>query len=251
MAKHRIIAHRGHKVGAPEQTLAAYGLAIDLGAEMIEADLRFSRDGVPLMLHDARLERTTNGRGLVANMDWQEIASLDAGGWFGSRFSGQRVPRLSELFALAASRGVALCIEAKGDTHEENAHAALVAAQEIARRGRLDLDVVASFDHLALSEAVDAVSGLRTAPDRLPERGPSTPADLLGQARAARASIIQHHFADLDASVVAQVQEAGVEVWAWPPANHTEAQFAFDSGAVGLMGDDIAAIAQVLVRSRN
>ena len=244
--KRRIIAHRGHKVGAPEQTLAAYGLAIDLGAEMIEADLRFSRDGVPLMLHDARLERTTNGRGSVADVDWAEIARLDAGSWFGAPYAGQRVPRLDDLFALADDRGVGLCIEAKGDAHAENAHAALFAAREIARRGRLERDVVASFDHAALAAAADVVPGLRTAPDRLPERGPSSAADLIAQAKGARARIIQHYFADLDAAVVAQVQAHGIEVWAWPPADFAEAKFAFDSGAIGLMGDDIAAITRVV-----
>lgn len=245
-ARRKIIAHRGHKVGAPEQTLAAYALAVDLGAQMIEADLRFSRDGVPVMLHDARLERTTSGRGLVGDMDWADIARLDAGSWFGAPFAGQRVPRLGELFALADERGVALCIEAKGDAHAENARAALYAAQEIARRGRLEIDVVASFDHAALAAATAAVPGLRTAPDRLPERGPSTARELIAQARAAHAAIIQHHFADLDAAVVAEVQEAGIEVWAWPPADTAEAQLAFDSGAIGLMGDDVAAIARVV-----
>lgn len=251
MAKRRIIAHRGHKVGAPEQTLAAYAMAIDLGAEMIEADLRFSRDGVPLMLHDAQLERTTNGRGLVDNMDWGEIARLDAGSWFGPAFAGQRVPRLDQLFVLAESRNVALCIEAKGDTHDENAHAAVFAARQIARRGRLDVDVVASFDHLALAKAAEAVPGLRTAPDRLPEHGSSKAVDLISQAKAARASIIQHHFADLDADIVAEVQATGIEVWAWPPASLAEAQSAFDSGAIGLMGDDISAIARVVAAGRN
>lgn len=246
MAKRRIIAHRGHSVGAPEQTLVAYDLAIDLGAEMIEADLRFSRDGVPLLLHDARLERTTNGRGLVADVDWEEIALLDAGGWFGPAFVGQCVPQLDQLFALAKNRHVALCIEAKGDTHEENARGALFAAREIARLGRLDLDVVASFDHVALAKAVEAVPGLRTAPDRLPERGPSSPAELLAQAKAGGASIIQHHFADLDAAVVAEVQAAGIEVWAWPPATPAEARFALNSGAIGIMGDDVSAIARVV-----
>jgi glycerophosphoryl diester phosphodiesterase len=242
----KIIAHRGHKVGAPEQTLAAYVLAIDLGAQMIEADLRFSRDGVPVMLHDPRLERTTNGRGPVADMDWADVRQLDAGSWFARSFAGQRVPRLDELFALAEERNIALCIEAKGDAHAENANAALFAAHEIGRRNRLDVDVVASFDHAALAAAASAVPGLRTAPDRLPERGPSTARELIAQAAAAKARIIQHHFADLDAAVVAEVQDAGIEVWAWPPASPAEAQFAFDSGAIGLMGDDVAAIAQVV-----
>jgi glycerophosphoryl diester phosphodiesterase len=244
--KRRIIAHRGHCVGAPEQTIAAYTLAADLGAETIEADLRFSRDGMPLMLHDARLERTTNGQGLVSDLDWAEIAKLDAGSWFASQFRDQRIPKLDDLFELAIDRGIGLCIEAKGNAHDLNAHTALIAAHEIARRGRLDVDVVASFDHLALANAAEAVPGLRTAPDRLPERGPSTAAELLAQARAAKAPIIQQHFLDLEAAVVAEVQDAGIELWAWPPATLAEAQLAFDTGAIGLMGDDVAAIAQVV-----
>jgi glycerophosphoryl diester phosphodiesterase len=241
----RIIAHRGHKVGAPEQTLAAFELAVDLGATMLEADLRFSRDGVPVLMHDRLVDRTTSGKGLVAAMDWAEIGRLDAGSWFDPKFAGARVPRLEELFDLAERRGIALCVEAKGQG-EENARTALFAAREIDRRKRLDLDVVASFDHVALAAAVEAVPGLRTAPDRLPERGPSVAADLIAQAGRAKAKIIQHHFADLEAPVVAEVQAAGIEVWAWPMASEDEARFALDSGAIGLMGDDVAAIAAVL-----
>jgi glycerophosphoryl diester phosphodiesterase len=250
MPKRIVIAHRGHCVGAPEQTLAAYALAVDLGATMIEADLRFSRDGVPVMMHDADIRRTTNGRGLVADLDWAELSRLDAGSWFNPRFSGERIPRLDDLFDLAARRNVALCIEAKGQG-VENHRTALYAAQELARRDRLDIDVVASFDHAALAAAATAIPGLRTAPDRLPERGSSVASSLIAQARAARAAIIQHHFADLDATVVAEVQHAGIAVWAWPPATRAEAQLAYDSGAIGLMGDDVAAIVDVIKVASN
>jgi glycerophosphoryl diester phosphodiesterase len=245
VSKRIVIAHRGHCVGAPEQTLAAYSLAIDLGASMLEADLRFSRDGVPVMMHDADIRRTTNGKGLVAELAWADLRELDAGSWFAPRFNSERIPRLDDLFDLAMQRGIALCIEAKGKG-ADNHQAALHAAREIARRGRLELDVVASFEHAALAAAVDAVPGLRTAPDRLPEHGPSVATDLIAQAHAANAPIIQHHFADLDAAVVEEVQRAGIEVWAWPPANREEAQFAYDSGAIGLMGDDVAAIVDVI-----
>lgn len=244
----RIIAHRGHKVGAPEQTEAAFRLAAKLGATILEADLRFTRDGVPVMLHDPTLNRTTSGRGPLEAQEWSDIELLDAGAWFGHAFAGERILRLEQLFQLADELGVGLCIEAKG-RGLENRHAALFAAQEIKRRSRLDMDYVASFDHEALAVAAAAVPGLRTAPDRLPERGPSTAAELIVQAGRAGARIIQHHFADLDASVVAEVQAAGFEVWAWPMANDEEARFAFESGAIGLMGDDVAAIARVLSRN--
>lgn len=244
-----VIAHRGHNVAAPEQTLEAYRQAIDLGAGMIEADLRFTRDGVAVMLHDRLLDRTTSGRGPVAEMDWAGLSALDAGSWFEPKFKAERIPRLDDLFELATAHGVALCIEAKGEPGEENTRAALFAAREIASRGRLDIDYVASFDHEALVAAAAAVSGLRTAPDRLPERGPSVAADLIAQARRAGARVIQHHFADLDKDVVAEVQAAGIDVWAWPMASYVEAKLAFESGAIGLMGDDVAAITKVLAEA--
>jgi glycerophosphoryl diester phosphodiesterase len=241
----RIIAHRGHKVGAPEQTMAAFRLAVELGATMLECDVRFTRDGVAVMMHDRLIDRTTSGKGLVAAMDWAQIKDLDAGSWFDPKFAGERVPLLDDMFDLAEDLRVSLCVEAKGDG-PENARAALHAAREIVRRGRLETDVVASFDHDALAAVAVTIPGLQTAPDRLPERGPSVAADLIAQAKRARARIIQHHFADLDAAVVAEVQLAGIEVWAWPMANPEEARMAYESGAIGLMGDDVAAIAAVL-----
>jgi glycerophosphoryl diester phosphodiesterase len=241
----RIIAHRGHKVGAPEQTMAAFRLAVELGATMLECDVRFTRDDVAVMLHDRQLDRTTSGTGPVAEMDWAEVQALDAGSWFDPKFADERVPRLDDMFHLAEDLGIALCIEAKGEG-AENVRAALYAAREIERRGRLDRDVVASFDHDALAVVAGTIPGLQTAPDRLPERGPSIAADLIAQAKRAQARFIQHHFADLDAAVVAEVQLAGIEVWAWPMANPDEARLAYHSGAIGLMGDDVAAIAAIV-----
>lgn len=246
--RQRIIAHRGHNTEAPEQTMAAYRLAVELGAEMIEADVQLSRDGVTVMMHDRTLERTTSGRGAVAGLDWAEIAALDAGSWFDSRFAGEKVPRLDDLFALAGETGIALCLEAKGQTLADNLAVSLRIGEEIARRGRLEQDVLASFDHEALREVAARVPGLRTAPDRLPEHGESTAANLLAQARAIGAPIIQHHFADLRPEVAAEVQAAGVEIWAWPPTTPDEIALAIASGAAGIMGDDVRNIVAALKR---
>lgn len=168
MASRLVIAHRGHKVGAPEQTLAAFRLAAKLGATMLEADLRFTRDGVAVLLHDAMLDRTTSGQGPIAALDWEQVAKLDAGAWFHPSFAGERVPRLDDLFDLADELGLALCIEAKGETAGSNAFAVQYAGREIARRGRLTVDVVASFDHAALAAGIAAMPGLRTAPTACP-----------------------------------------------------------------------------------
>ena len=248
MAKRKplIIAHRGHSTGAPEQTMAAYRAAVDLGAEMIEADAQFSREGKLVMLHDAKVDRTTSGKGFVADLTWAELQRLDAGSWFGSAFAGERIPSLDALFALAEETGVALCLEAKGETPEEYLRVALAIAAEIVRRNRLGHDVLASFDHAALGAVVARFPGLHTAPDRLPEHGPSAASDLVAQARAAGATIIQHHHADLTAEAVEGVQAAGIAIWAWPTTKAADIERSLALGVDALMGDDVEAIKRIV-----
>jgi glycerophosphoryl diester phosphodiesterase len=242
MGRPLVIGHRGHPVGAPEQTLASYEAAARLGADMIEADVRRSSDGRLVMMHDATLSRTTDGHGDVAATPYDRLRELDAGGWFGPRFAGARIPSLDELFELAFDLGVALCLEAKGETAEEAAAIAIATAGEIARRGRLATDYLAAFDHAALAAAFAEVPGLRTAPDRLPERGPSTVGSLIAQAGMAHADVLQHHCADLRADVVAGLHAVGLAVWAWPTNTSDEIAAALHMGVDAVMGDDVAAL---------
>jgi len=87
-----VIAHRGHSIALPENTLEAYRRAIELGAEMIEADVHLTRDGTLVMIHDYVLNRTTSGRGRVRDATWEEIQRLDAGSWKDSQFRGLQGP---------------------------------------------------------------------------------------------------------------------------------------------------------------
>jgi glycerophosphoryl diester phosphodiesterase len=241
-----VIAHRGHCAGAPEQTLAAFRQAIELRADMIEADVRRTRDGRLVMCHDASVDRTTDGAGPVAAFSFDELRRLDAGSWFGARYAGERVPSLDELYELAVASEVALCLEVKGETDDERLAIATAVAQEIVRRGRLGTDFLSSFDHAALRTAAEAFPGLRTAPDRLPERGPADPVAVVEQARAVGAPVVQHHHEDLDAATVAEAHAAGVAVWAWPPLTNDEIERVVALDVDGVMGDDVAAIRDVV-----
>jgi glycerophosphoryl diester phosphodiesterase len=93
-----VIAHRGASAYAPENTLAAFQLAAEQGADAIELDVDLTRDGHVVVMHDATIERTTNGHGRVHDLALDEIRQADAGVWKGVAFKGERVPLLQEVF---------------------------------------------------------------------------------------------------------------------------------------------------------
>jgi glycerophosphoryl diester phosphodiesterase len=112
-----IIAHRGYREKYPENTLASFGAALDAGVEMIELDVMLSKDRRVVVIHDATLERTTDGRGLVSNYTLQELKELDAGSWFHPRFAGERLPALDEVLGLVSGRTL-VNIEIKASAYE-------------------------------------------------------------------------------------------------------------------------------------
>ncbi|MGE5327033.1 MAG: glycerophosphodiester phosphodiesterase, partial [Deltaproteobacteria bacterium] len=116
-----VIAHRGASGDAPENTFAAFELALAQGADGIEFDVHLTRDDVPVVLHDARLERTTSGSGRIRNRTVAALAGLDAGSWFNRRFPEKaraefaacRIPRLDEVLNWVRERNVHAYLEIK------------------------------------------------------------------------------------------------------------------------------------------
>ena len=115
----RIVAHRGGGLLAPENTLAGIRLARNLGFDGVEFDVKLTADGVPVLMHDDTLERTTDGSGAVADTSYQQITELDAGGWFGNEFSGEPVPSFAAASALCRQAGVWANIEIKPSPGQE------------------------------------------------------------------------------------------------------------------------------------
>jgi glycerophosphoryl diester phosphodiesterase len=109
----RILAHRGGGALAPENTLAAIRHGCAMGFRGIEIDARLTRDGVPVVIHDRTLERTTDGHGAVAEATVDEIARLDAGRWFGPQFAGEPVPTLAATAAHCRIHGIWINLEIK------------------------------------------------------------------------------------------------------------------------------------------
>jgi len=92
-----VIAHRGASGTCPENTLAAFRRAVELGADMIELDVQLARDGAVVVIHDWTVDRTTDGTGAVGDRTLAELRALDAGRWFAPAFAGERVPTLEEV----------------------------------------------------------------------------------------------------------------------------------------------------------
>jgi glycerophosphoryl diester phosphodiesterase len=112
----RVIGHRGAAGHAPENTLASFGTAAELGARWVEFDVRLTKDGSVVVFHDDTLERTTDGRGRVSDTTLTQVGKLDAGRWFGGRFAGERVPTLEDALKALERLRLGANIELKSDS---------------------------------------------------------------------------------------------------------------------------------------
>lgn len=101
-----ILGHRGAKNYAPENTLAAFTLALEQGADGVELDAKLSADGQVIVFHDMTVNRTTNGKGLVSGLSFSQLRELDAGGFFSEQFRGEKIPSLDEVFESIGKRAV-------------------------------------------------------------------------------------------------------------------------------------------------
>lgn len=149
-----MIAHRGASAYAPENTLAAFELAVAQGADMLELDVHLSADDQPVIIHDETLERTTSGAGRVRDFPLRALKRLDAGGWRGREFRGQRLQSLQELLERFRDR-VGFAVELKaGSSRYPGIEDRVVGLLQI--YGVTGRTLVLSFDHAAL-EVVRAV----------------------------------------------------------------------------------------------
>ncbi len=161
-------AHRGASHEAPENTLAAFLLAAELGADGIELDVQLSKDGEVVVIHDFVLETTTNGQGPVSNRTLAELKELDAGSSFDPVFADQRIPTLQEVIE-AVGRQLLLNIELKTKSKRDDALAQAI-VRIVEEHHLLDRIVVSSFNPLALRQVRNLNPwiplGLLYAPDQ-------------------------------------------------------------------------------------
>lgn len=141
-----VYAHRGASGYAPENTMAAFRKAAELGSCGVECDVQLTKDGNLIICHDETVDRTTNGKGLIKDLRLEEIRGLDAGSWFGEQFRNEKIPVFSELLKLVRETGLRLNVEIKSDIVLYPGIEEKVLA-EITAFGLRERVIVSSFNH--------------------------------------------------------------------------------------------------------
>ncbi len=238
-----VASHRGDADSAPENTLPAIRAAIAAGFDYVEVDVALTVDGAAVLMHDATVDRTTNGFGRLSQLPLAEVRSLDAGGWFGPEFAGTPVPLIEEfLDLLAASRTRAL-IELKGEwTPVAVEH--LVA--EIVVRGLERRVAAASFDARTLalvaseSDVISRLAILR-----------ALPADVVGAALSlgVRGVLVKGSAVIARPQIVDELHASGIRVVVYTFNEDREWRDAIDIGVDGIVTDRPGTLANWLASS--
>lgn len=249
MARPHRVAHRGYSAVAPENTLPALAAGVLAGATLIEFDVRTTADGVPVVIHDRTVDRTTDGSGHVGELTLDEVSALDAGSWFSPAYAGIRVPLLHEVMellrphaVLAPSAGeagvtpaeaprVELLLEIKPPATLEQVK---VIMGQVTDAGLRDRTVVQSFDPAVVRLTREVAPDVRLG---LLRHGFDDE-----QVRVAEELGISYVNPDLravlaDPATVAALAEAGVGVMPWTPNDISVWPSLVEAGVAGLISD--------------
>ena len=235
----RLVAHRGGGALAPENTLAAIRLGQELGYRAHEFDVKLSRDGVAILLHDERLERTTNGQGRAADLAWAELQGLDAGGWHSPQFQGEPLASFQDACRLLRSRETMAHIEIKPTPGFDAATGRRVAT--LAReffRGAPVSPLFSSFSFEALMAAREAAPEIPRG--WLASEFTDADWDRLAALEAVSLHTNHRHF---DARDVERLHARGYRVMLYTVNEIDTAQALLDAGVDGLFTDNLAEFA--------
>ncbi len=202
----QVIAHRGASAEAPENTAAAFRRALAIGVDGVELDAHLSADGMPVVIHDHVLDRTTDGWGPVGGLSLAELRRLDAGRWFGESYAGEHILTLAE--ALDLLRGVRVIVEIKNAPVAYPGVTERVAA--VIRESGHPAVTVSSFDHPVLVEMKTQMPSLETAVLYV-----ARPVNPLRLAQDAGAAVLHPHWAMLTRDLVTSAHAAGLRVETW------------------------------------
>lgn len=231
----RWIAHRGAGKLAPENTMAAFRLGASYGYRAFECDVKLSADGVPFLLHDSTLQRTTSGHGPAAALSWHALSLLDAGGWHSRAYAGEPLPSFESIARFCLRNGFALDLEIKPSpgVERETGHVVAAAAAALFRGSTLP-PLLTSFQPDALQGALEA------APE-LP-RGlllDTLRAGWLDEAKALRCVAVVTNYSMIDEATLATLHGAGLRALVYTVNDPAQVKRLEELGIDGIVTDAV------------
>jgi glycerophosphoryl diester phosphodiesterase len=244
------IGHRGASADAPENTLVAFELALRQGADGIELDVHLSSDGMPVVIHDARLNRTTSGSGRVSELPFSVLRRLDAGSWFNQRYPGRarlryaglKIPSLAGALAWVRRRNCLAFIEIK-QTWNEYPGIEQKTLEEIHRAGVAPLATVISFNWPSLARIRKMDSRIALGFDF------SRPLSAVRRACAIGATSLLPHWALASRRFIRRAHQEGFRVLAWDLHQPLLMRRKIFDGVDGIITSHPARLAELLRRN--
>lgn len=203
------VAHRGFSYKAPENTITAIKMAMEeTFVQWLEIDTQLSMDGIPVVIHDFNLNRTTNGKGKVKNHTWEQLQQLDAGSWKGRAFKGEGIPSLDDVLKLCCGRlRINIELKTQGDMYPGLEQAVV----DRVRYYHMENDVVlTSFDTNALKRVKEIDANFKTGLII-----DARPLDLLDRLQTLQCSFLSIGASHLDTTLASMLVSHGITVMAW------------------------------------
>jgi glycerophosphoryl diester phosphodiesterase len=233
-----IIAHRGYSLVAPENTLPAYQKAIEVGVDMIEADVNLTKDGVLVMIHDYFLDRTIDATGNVSDYTFEEIRRMDAGVKFHPEFSGTRIPTAEETIQLAKEAGILMCFEIKGGDPRRATTISQKLMQLFDSHEAYEWAFISSYFPEASAAAKQIAPQVQVAREWLPDNAPIDFPEAMTQVGEAKSPVLMLDYVILNENVLPFFHSQEIAVWAWNPYKREDIEGVIQLGVDGVMGDN-------------
>ncbi|MFI3325910.1 MAG: glycerophosphodiester phosphodiesterase [Clostridia bacterium] len=206
----KIFAHRGASGFAPENTMEAFKLALEKGADGIELDVQLTSDGEVVVIHDDDVKRTSNGEGLVMTKTFEEIKSLDVGSFFSDKFKGAKIPTLIEVLDWMLTNEILLNIEIKTMPRLYNRELVEKTLAMVKSRNLESRIIISSFEHKAIVDSKKIAPEIKTAALMT-----DTILDVGNYCKTHNINCLHPYHAVVDDDMMKSCNENGIEVNVW------------------------------------
>ncbi|MCQ1056889.1 glycerophosphoryl diester phosphodiesterase [Photobacterium sp. ZSDE20] len=228
-----ITGHRGAAALAPENTLISIKKAAEAGVSWVEIDTQLSADGIPVVIHDETVNRCTNGKGKIADLNLAELKTLDAGSWFNPDFTGEHIPTLAEAFDTCLALDLTLNLELKIH-HAEQIEPLVNAVIDLVKKTKFPINklLFSSFQKRALELCQQKMPEVRRGFICEVWNGYSLTSIAASQPYSVH---IDHHI--LTPTIAKDIKDAGYVLKIWTLNNEKKAQSFFDMGVDSIITD--------------